>query len=122
MQDSSIPVFIHIVAGTLGILTGFLALFLRKGSPRHRLVGNVFVVTMITMGTMGAWMAWVGTEVHAPAAANVFAGLLASYLVSSAWLVGIRRDRRPGWPEYALSLVILGIVAGEFLSGRQASL
>jgi uncharacterized membrane protein len=122
IHDSSIPVFIHIVAGTAGILTGFVALFLRKGTPRHRLAGNVFVVTMILMGSMGAWMAFVGTEVHPPAAGNVFAGLLSIYMVSSAWLVGVRRDRKPGWPEYLLFLIILGIVSGEFISGRQASL
>jgi hypothetical protein len=29
--------FLHIVAGTLGMLSGFVAVFLRKGSRRHGL-------------------------------------------------------------------------------------
>jgi hypothetical protein len=33
----------HICSGTVGCLSGFVAAFLRKGSRRHGLAGNVFV-------------------------------------------------------------------------------
>ena len=37
----------HIAGGTIGLLSGFLTLALRKGSRRHRVVGRVFAVSMI---------------------------------------------------------------------------
>ncbi len=122
IHDSHIPVFIHITAGTVGILTGFLAMFLRKGSPRHRLVGNVFVVSMLVMALVASYMAYVGTEVTPPKISNQLAGLLTCYMVVSAWLVGIRQDRKPGWPEYVLFLVAVGVAAGYILAGRKAAL
>ena len=33
----------HIVTGTLGMLSGFVAIFFRKGSRRHGVAGKVFV-------------------------------------------------------------------------------
>src|SRR5437588_621089 len=41
---------LHIAGGTLALLSGFPAIFLRKGSPAHRVAGNIFVVSMIVLG------------------------------------------------------------------------
>ena len=49
--------FLHILAGTVGMLSGFVAVFLRKGSRRHRLAGDVFVVSMLTMSSIGTTLA-----------------------------------------------------------------
>ncbi len=45
--------FFHIIAGTLGMLSGFVAVFLLKGSRRHGIAGNVFVVAMLDLAAAG---------------------------------------------------------------------
>lgn len=42
--------FIHILAGSLGLLTGTLAVSLKKGDQRHKKIGKLFVLTMLTSG------------------------------------------------------------------------
>jgi tetratricopeptide (TPR) repeat protein len=49
--------WVHIAGGTVGLLSGFLALVLRKGSQRHRVVGRVFAVSMMCMAGAAAWLA-----------------------------------------------------------------
>ena len=46
---------VHIIAGSLGLVSGFLALYAAKGAPLHRKVGMVFVSVMLTMTTPGSW-------------------------------------------------------------------
>jgi hypothetical protein len=66
----------HVAAGTLGIVSGFVALSAAKGARLHRRSGTVFVCAMVTMGVLGAGMAAFRGELG-----NVIAGLLAVYLV-----------------------------------------
>ena len=49
-----LPLLVHVAAGITGLLTGFLALSLVKGSEGHRRIGRVFVTAMIVMGAVGA--------------------------------------------------------------------
>ena len=72
---------IHIVAGSLALLTGYVALFAAKGATRHRRAGIVFVYAMLVMCLFGGAMAiahgeWV--EVNLPAA------VMTAYLVVTA--------------------------------------
>jgi uncharacterized membrane protein len=41
--------WIHIVAGLLSLLTGFVALYATKGGTTHRRWGKAFAVAMATM-------------------------------------------------------------------------
>lgn len=120
MHDSHVFVFIHITMGILGILTGFLALGLRKGSPRHRLAGNVFVVAMLTMSSVAFFMAYVGTEVTPPRISNILSAVFTFYLVATAWLTVRRRDGRRNLIDLAGFLVISAVVAGYITSGLKA--
>jgi len=52
---------IHGIAGSLGLIVGFLALFAAKGGRLHRQSGMTFVYAMMTVGLMGAVMAAVET-------------------------------------------------------------
>lgn len=72
-------VLLHILGGTLGLLSGFVALQAAKGARLHRRSGILFVYSMLTMALLGAGMAalamhWI----------DVVAGLLAAYLVTTA--------------------------------------
>lgn len=48
---------LHITGGTVGLLSGFLTIALRKGSNRHRIAGYVFVDSMLTIASAGAYLA-----------------------------------------------------------------
>lgn len=69
---------VHIVAGSLGLVSGFVALFAAKGAPLHRRFGMVFVVTMLVMTTTGTLLAAIR---GAAPSINVPAGVLTAYFV-----------------------------------------
>jgi len=71
---------IHICGGVVGVLSGFAAMSFRKGSRWHGVAGNLFFVAMLVMGSTAAYLG------------NVVGGLLACYLVATAWLTARRRN------------------------------
>jgi uncharacterized membrane protein len=85
---SLVPV--HVVAGTIAILTGFVALFAVKGLPLHRKTGRIFVYAMLVMSLSGAVIA-IG---RFGAAMNIPAGLVTAYLVVTALLTVQRTSPR----------------------------
>ena len=93
----------HVVAGSVALLAGFVAMGARKGGTTHRAAGQGFVVAMIVMGLLGATMA-----ARIPERASVAGGLLAAYLVATAMLA-VRRDvahpRR--WLAACMALALL---------------
>src|ERR1700677_4890735 len=76
---------LHICSGTIGCLSGFIAVFLRKGSRRHGAVGKVFVISMLSLAITGASLALIKSQVT-----NVLGGALTFYLVSTGWIT-VRR-------------------------------
>ncbi len=68
----------HIIAGSLGIIFGFIALFAAKGAALHKKAGMGFVYAMIVMAVLGSTIAVVWNK--APGA-NAPVGLLTAYLV-----------------------------------------
>jgi hypothetical protein len=72
---------LHILAGALGILSGFVALFAAKGARLHRTSGMLFVYAMLAMSALGALLA--AARSKAPAI-NIPAALLTFYLVITA--------------------------------------
>jgi len=73
---------VHIIAGLLAILAGFVALFAPKGRYLHRRSGLVFVLAMVTMLGIGAVMAIFFVD----ARANGIGALFTIYLVVTALL------------------------------------
>ena len=69
---------VHILAGALGLLSGYLALSASKGGSLHRRAGMLFVCTMLTMSAGGFLIAMVRDV--APAV-NLPAAVLTGYLV-----------------------------------------
>lgn len=51
-MDTSFKIFlvIHIIAGTIGLLSGTINIIAKKGDKRHRLVGKFFLYSMLTVG------------------------------------------------------------------------
>jgi uncharacterized membrane protein len=69
---------VHIVAGSLALVFGYVALYAPKGSPLHRKSGMVFVYAMLIMALFGVTIAAVR---DVAAALNVPVGMLTAYLV-----------------------------------------
>jgi uncharacterized membrane protein len=60
---------VHICAGVVGVLSGSMALVVRKGSRLHRRSGDVFVISMLSMAAAGAYVAFTKSQ-----PTNVIAG------------------------------------------------
>ena len=68
----------HICAGTVALLSGAVAISLRKGSRRHGLAGDVFVISMLGLASSGAIVGFIkyhSTNSQAQLA-NFFIGIL----------------------------------------------
>jgi hypothetical protein len=108
---------LHIIAGTLGMLSGFVAVFLLKGSRRHGRAGNVFVVAMMILSASGTYMAIMK---HQPG--NILGGTLTFYLVTTAWVTARRREGAPGMFDWGALLVVLALAVVEVTLGLQAAM
>lgn len=119
---------VHIVAGSLGLLSGFFALGVAKGGPLHRRGGRVFVYAMITMALVGAFIAGMWSVAMF---GNVPIGIFTAYLVVTS-LLSVRppdenRARRMDMTLMglvfiiALSLVTAGFVAATSPTKRLSS-
>lgn len=69
-------VTIHIIAGTIALLSGAAALTFRKGDRLHKKVGNVFYISMLIMGVTAA-----GLAIYVSKPLSVVGGVLSCYLV-----------------------------------------
>src|SRR5215471_5090435 len=97
---------LHICCGVLGLLSGAIAIALRKGSNRHRLVGNIFVISMLGLGATGAYLGFMKNE-----GTNVIAGTTTFYLVATAWLAGRHSDGVSILDRIALVFILIAAVA-----------
>lgn len=102
----------HILAGSLALIAGYVALYSSKGARMHRRAGMVFVVAMLTMALAGVQIAAVRRV--APSV-NIPAGLLTAYLViTSLTTVRPMAKRRP-WVDAGLMLLALGLGAANLV-------
>ena len=106
---------LHIIAGTLGMLSGFAAMALRKGSRRHNIVGDVFVVSMLTLALSGTYLAVLKSQ-----PGNILGGTFTFYLVVTGWMVARRGDLRTGLFDWAAFLIGFAVAAVEITCGFEA--
>src|SRR5215467_12272866 len=97
---------IHICSGVVGLLSGAVAVSLRKGSRRHRVAGIVFAVSMLSLAACGVYLAFMKHKMG-----DVLGGTLTLYLVVTAWTTARRRDGKPGIVDWGALLVALGLVS-----------
>jgi uncharacterized membrane protein len=88
MMNLVMLVPVHILAGTVALITGFVALYAAKGGILHRKSGSIFVYAMLGMCVLGFVLA-VGRK--AAPAVNVPAAMLTAYLV----ITGLTTVRPP---------------------------
>ncbi len=97
---------VHIVAGGLGLLAGYTALYSAKGAILHRRAGVLFVYAMLTVCVAGTTIAAVRNV--APAL-NIPAALLTSYLVITSLITVRAVPTRSRWVDVGLMVVALAV-------------
>ena len=90
---------LHVAAGVVAILSGMVAMSVRKGGILHRKAGSIFGVSMVVMALFACYLAFVIPD----QITNVFISTFSLYLVSTGWLT-VKRDA-PGLPEKVALLV-----------------
>jgi uncharacterized membrane protein len=107
---------LHVVAGVLALVFGYLALFATKGATLHRKSGMFFVYAMLVMSGSGALMAAVASE-----GVNLIAGLLTFYFVTTGMLTVRRRNQQSFHAETAAMLLALVVALLAFGTGVELS-
>ncbi len=96
---------LHISGGTIGLLSGAAAVCFRKGSRRHGIAGNVFVISMLTLAASGILLAILKHKTG-----DTVGGALTLYLVATAWMTARRREERTDPFDWGALLFALGLV------------
>lgn len=79
--------YLHIGGGTLGLISGAVALLSPKGGRAHRLAGNVFLAAMLVMSGIGGAVApFLQDRI------STVAGFMTFYLIFTGWLTARRRQ------------------------------
>jgi uncharacterized membrane protein len=115
MSFSPVLVF-HISAGISSLLCGTAAMSFRKGSRRHRVAGNIFVIAMLGLATSGAYMGFMKHQTL-----NGLQGVLTFYLVATAWWTARRRDGEANIFDLGALIVPLAVGAGLVFYGLEAA-
>jgi len=83
-----------------------------KGSSRHVLAGQVFVVSMVIMAAVAVYLAIVR---HQPN--NIGGGILTFYLIGTAWLTARRRDGETSRLDWVALLIPLALGILTWMNG-----
>lgn len=108
---------VHIVAGSLALLAGYVALYSAKGATVHRRSGIVFVYAILLMCIAGTTLSAV--RGIAPAT-NIPAALITSYLVITSLLTVRPLPQRSPMLEALLMCVAIGVGLANVVFAYQA--
>lgn len=97
---------LHIIAGSVGLLTGFIALYARKGGVVHRRSGTVFVYAMLAMCAGGFIIA---SSRHVAPTVNIPAALLTGYLVITGVTTLRPAAQVPQWLAPGAMILVLAV-------------
>jgi uncharacterized membrane protein len=107
MGTARLPLLIlHILAGSIALLTGTVSMSVRKGGKLHRASGNVFTVAMLTLATSAFCLAILKSQ-----EGNIVGSVGTFYLIGTAWLAGRRGERTHLIDWSALFIGLAGAVA-----------
>ena len=99
--------FLHIAGGSVGIVSGFVAIAARKGARLHAIAGTTFFVAMLTMATIATA---VSPVLDKDRWTNTTAGAFTLYLLATAWVAVRRRPGQVGRFEIVATAIPLGII------------
>ena len=108
---------IHVFAAAVGLLSGFLAMSLRKGSGLHGAAGTLFTVSMLVASGAGAY----GAAFVRPNVGNVMGSTLTFYLVATGWAAARRREIKAGLFDVGALLFVSAVIFAALTWGIQAA-
>jgi hypothetical protein len=108
-------VHVHVIMGTVGLLSGAAAMILRKGSRWHINVGKAYFGSMLIMSVIGAYGSY-----FVPEMISVIVGALTFYLVITAWLTVRHVESKMSWPLIASAVLAILIAASGYYFGIEA--
>lgn len=108
---------IHIGAGAVGLVTGYLALWTTKGGPLHRRAGMAFVYAMLTMSIFGAVLA---ARLGEWAEVNIPAAVISAYLVITSLMTVRPAFRGSRWLALGALIVAFATAAMCLTFGLEA--
>lgn len=98
--------WIHIAGGMLALVTGAMALTVRKGGGMHVSAGTWFCVAMFVLGVTASILAPLKSPPESP-----IGGIMVCYFVATAWMAARRRSGTPGKFEKIACAIVLAIAA-----------
>ncbi|HXC55446.1 MAG TPA: DUF2306 domain-containing protein [Rhizomicrobium sp.] len=116
-----LPLFVHIGAGSIGALSGAVALTARKGALLHRASGMVFALAMLTMAVFALYL----SILRQPG--TIISSVFTFYLVATAWLTVRRKEGAIGLPEKlafgagsicTVGILLFGVAAANSPTGK----
>ena len=115
MLGISLLMAMHMLTGSVVVLSGAMAFLLSKGSSQHKLAGRLFVGSIVLMGPIVATQAWLSPS--SISSLGILFVFFIIYLVVSAWLTIRRSEPRIGsldmlTPVFALCISIAGLILG----------
>ena len=103
---------VHASAGGVALLTGTVAVCVRKGSQTHARAGIVFSVAMLTLAASGTYLGALKSQTG-----NVIGGLATFYMVATAWMAGRPRTTQRSPLDWVGLLFALTLMTGCFVYG-----
>jgi len=99
--------WIHIAGGLIALISGTLAVAMRKGGARHGSAGTWFCASMLVLGVTAAIL----EPFRSPEPGSPVGGILVCYFVATAWVAARRRDGTTGRFEIFACLFVFGAAA-----------
>ena len=99
--------WIHIASGLIAIVTGTLAVAMRKGGKGHSLAGTWFFGSMLVLGATAAIL----EPFRTPVPGSPVGGIMVCYFVATSWVAARRRDGTTGRFERIACAAALGLAA-----------
>jgi uncharacterized membrane protein len=112
---------VHVLSGTTGLVSGFIAVAAAKGGQLHRRAGRVFVIAMIFMGVFGAVVATYELKLTA------IGGILSAYFVFTGLttvrpLASTTRAQQVGLMILALAIAVTELAFGIVALGQSRAM
>jgi len=101
--EHRINIVIHIIAGSIALLLGILALTTKKGGKNHRRSGNVFLALLIVVIITGL----VGVFVFGRNSFLLVITVLSGYFGFSGYRALQTKSNRPQWVDICVAIVSL---------------
>lgn len=109
--------WIHIAGGIIALVSGVVAIAVRKGGGMHASVGAWFCVSMLVLGATASILA----PFKSPPDSSM-GGIMVCYFVATAWMTARRRSGAPGKFEKIACVIGLAIAIAIIGAGFEAAL